>query len=248
MPPLSLHFPSGCASQTHAVLDEKQPLTWGPKRPQHLNSLFFLPPPFFFSFCFFFFAGHEWHCQMLALINLIIRWATHMQARVWLASPAAFLPSLIFLCRQHNQSHTKQDKTPLLTEVIAPEVFLAYSDSHLYFFNLVKIQSEAKRSYRESLTEDQSDCLIVWMKSDIFLIHNWTDESVTQLKPPQYLLIVSHCINLKSRNKIMVIFLTNILEVLQGLNTQLQDENNLRGALRCIWTCWPCCSLSQHVS
>lgn len=84
-----------------------------------------------------------------------------MQARVWLASPAAFLPSLIFLCRQHNQSHTKQDKTPLLTEVIAPEVFLAYSDSHLYFFNLVKIQSEAKRSYRESLTEDQSDCLIV---------------------------------------------------------------------------------------
>lgn len=72
------------------------------------------------------------------------------------------------------------------------------------------------------------------MKSDIFLIHNWTDESVTQLKPPQYPLIVSHCINLKSRNKIMVIFLTNILEVLQGLNTQLQDEDNLKGALRCI--------------
>lgn len=73
----SLHPHSGTASQTHAALDEKQPLTWGPKRPQHLNSLFFLPPPFF--------AGHEWHCQMLALINLIIRWATLMQARVLLA-------------------------------------------------------------------------------------------------------------------------------------------------------------------
>lgn len=51
-PPPSFHFPSGCASQTHAVLDEKQPLTWGPKRLQHLNSLFFLPPPFFFFFFF----------------------------------------------------------------------------------------------------------------------------------------------------------------------------------------------------
>jgi len=90
----SLHFPSGCVSQTHAVLNEKQPLTWGPRRPQHLNELFFLPPPFF--------AGHERHCQMLALINLIIRWATHTQARVRFALPAALLPTLISLCRQQH--------------------------------------------------------------------------------------------------------------------------------------------------
>lgn len=88
--------------------------------PQHLNSLFFLPPPFF--------AGHEWHCQMLALINLIIRWATHIQAWVWLALPPAFLPSLISLCRQHNQSHTwggkmnKQDKTLVPTKVISSKM------------------------------------------------------------------------------------------------------------------------------
>lgn len=93
-PPPSFHFPS----QTHAARDEKQPLTWGPWRPQHLNSLFFLPPSFF--------AGHEWHCQMLALINLIIRWASHMQTRVWLASPPAPLPSLSPVCRRHNRYHT----------------------------------------------------------------------------------------------------------------------------------------------
>lgn len=45
-PPTSLHSPGGCASQTHAALDEKQPLTWGPYRLQHLNLIFFLPPPF----------------------------------------------------------------------------------------------------------------------------------------------------------------------------------------------------------
>ena len=84
-----------------------------------------------------------------------------MQARVWLAPPAAFLPSLIFLCRQHNQSHTKQDKTLVLTEAIARDVFLTYCDSHLYCFSFVKIQSEALTSYRKSLTDDQSERLNV---------------------------------------------------------------------------------------
>lgn len=84
-----------------------------------------------------------------------------MQARVWLAPPAAFLPSLIFLCRQHNQSPTKQDKTLVLTEAIARDVFLTYCDSHLYCFSFVKIQSEALTSYRKSLTDDQSERLNV---------------------------------------------------------------------------------------
>lgn len=43
-PLLPSTFPLGCMSQTHAVLDEKQPLTWGPWRLQHLNLLLFLPP------------------------------------------------------------------------------------------------------------------------------------------------------------------------------------------------------------
>lgn len=45
-PPHPSTLPVGCASQTHAALDEKQPLTWGPYRLQHLNLIFFLPPPF----------------------------------------------------------------------------------------------------------------------------------------------------------------------------------------------------------
>lgn len=43
-PLLPSTFPLGCMSQTHAVLNEKQPLTWGPWRLQHLNLLLFLPP------------------------------------------------------------------------------------------------------------------------------------------------------------------------------------------------------------
>lgn len=111
--PLSFTFPVAVWAKHMQCSMKSSSLTRGPQRPQHLNSLFFpsfLPPPSSFFFFSLSLAGHGWHCQMLALINLIIRWASRVcRPGFGLSCLQPPLPSLICLRAANTSKPTLEE-------------------------------------------------------------------------------------------------------------------------------------------